>query len=185
LLGCAFDRFDHAKTPLVGSSVGTYEHLMKRVDPAQVQKMIDDSKSAPAPAAAPVEAAAPAPTTPSDDGEALAKEPLAPVCTIDDFTKVDLRVARVVKAEHVPEAKKLLKLTVSLGGDATRTVFAGIKAYYKPEDLEGRLVIICANLAPRQMKFGLSEGMVLAAGAEGEAFVLSPDSGAKAGQRVH
>jgi methionyl-tRNA synthetase len=185
LLGCAFDRFDHAKTPLVGSSVATYEHLMKRVDPAQVQKMIDDSKSAPAPvpAAAPVEAAAP--LTPVDDGEALAKEPLAPVCSIDDFTKVDLRVARVVKAEHVPEAKKLLKLTVSLGGDATRTVFAGIKAYYKPEELEGRLVIICANLAPRQMKFGLSEGMVLAAGAEGEAFVLSPDSGAKAGQRVH
>ena len=85
----------------------------------------------------------------------------------------------------MPEAKKLLRLTVSLGGGTTRNVFAGIKAYYKAEDLVGRLVIICANLAPRQMKFGLSEGMVLAAGAEGEAYVLSPDSGAKAGQRVH
>jgi methionyl-tRNA synthetase len=187
LLGCSFDRFDDAAKPLVGVSVGTYQHLMKRVDPELIKKMIDESKPEPeeaskpaAPAAAPAAAA-----VASDDGSALEKEPLAPTCSIDDFTKVDLRVARIVNAEAVPEAKKLLKLTVSLGGENTRTVFAGIKAYYKPEDLIGRLVIVCANLAPRQMKFGLSEGMVLAAGAEGEAFVLSPDSGAKAGQRVH
>jgi methionyl-tRNA synthetase len=121
-----------------------------------------------------------------DGPEALAAEPIAPTCTIDDFAKIDLRVARIIKAEEVPEAKKLLKLTVSLGGDQTRQVFAGIKAAYKPEELVGRLVIVVANLLPRQMKFGLSEGMVTAAGAGGtEVFLLSPDSGAKPGHRVH
>ena len=122
------------------------------------------------------------------DGRCEASE-FEPFISIDDFTKVDLRVARIVSAEVVPESKKLLKLLVSLGGDARRTVFAGIKAHYKPEDLVGRLVIICANLAPRQMKLGktevTSEGMVLAAGGSGEAFVLNPDSGAKPGMRVH
>ena len=89
-------------------------------------------------------------------------------------------------AEEVAEARKLLKLTVSLGGDNTRQVFAGIKAAYKPEDLVGRLVVVVANLKPRQMKFGLSEGMVAAAGSGGtEVFLLSPDSGAVPGQRVH
>jgi methionyl-tRNA synthetase len=122
----------------------------------------------------------------ADGPEPLAAEPLAATCTIDDFAKIDLRVARIIRAEEVPEAKKLLKLTVSLGGDQTRTVFAGIKAAYKPEDLVGRLVIVVANLLPRQMKFGLSEGMVAAAGAGGaEVFLLSPDSGAKPGHRVH
>ncbi len=184
LLASPLDTFEAASTPLAGVPVGSYEHLMKRVDPEAIKKMIDQSK--PEPDAAPVAAPDPGPTPAAvDDGAALEKEPLAATCSIDDFTKVDLRVARIVSAEAVPEAKKLLKLTVSLGGDAKRTVFAGIKAYYKPEDLVGRLVIVCANLAPRQMKFGLSEGMVLAAGAEGEAFLLSPDSGAKAGQRVH
>ncbi|HYJ08742.1 MAG TPA: methionine--tRNA ligase subunit beta, partial [Polyangiaceae bacterium] len=116
----------------------------------------------------------------------LAAEPLAPECSIDDFTKVDLRVARVINAEHIPEANKLLKLTVSLGGENTRTIFAGIKAAYEPEKLIGRLVVIVANLAPRKMKFGISEGMVVAAGAGGkEVFVLAPDSGAKPGHRVH
>ncbi|NCA11342.1 methionine--tRNA ligase subunit beta, partial [bacterium] len=120
-------------------------------------------------------------------GAALAAEPLAPTCTIDDFAKIDLRVARIVAAEEVPEAKKLLKLTVNLGGDATRTVFAGIKGFHAPEKLVGRLVVVVANLAPRQMKFGLSEGMVVAAsgaGAEG-VYLLSPDSGALPGMRLH
>jgi methionyl-tRNA synthetase len=121
-----------------------------------------------------------------DDGRALAAEPLAAECTIDDFAKVDLRVARVLSAEEVPEAKKLVKLTVGLGGGVTRTVFAGIKAAYKPEDLVGRLVVVVANLAPRKMKFGTSEGMVVAAGpGEKDVFLLSPDSGAKPGQRIH
>lgn len=121
-----------------------------------------------------------------DSDEPLSKEPMAAECTIDDFTKVDLRVARIVAAEHVKEANKLLKLTVSLGGEHRKQVFAGIKAAYDPNDLVGRLVIIVANLRPRQMKFGLSEGMVCAAGEGGtEVFLLSPDSGAKPGQRVH
>ena len=121
-----------------------------------------------------------------DSPDALAAEPLAEECTIDDFVKVDLRVARVIEAEHVPDARKLLKLTLSLGGEETRTVFAGIKAAYDPEKLVGRLVVMVANLKPRQMKFGLSEGMVCASGTGGaEVFLLSPDEGAIPGQRVH
>jgi methionyl-tRNA synthetase len=122
----------------------------------------------------------------NDSAEALAAEPLAAECTIDDFVKVDLRVARIVAAEQVPEARKLLRLTLSLGGDVRKNVFAGIKAAYEPDKLIGRLVIVVANLKPRQMKFGLSEGMVTAAGSGGdEVYLLSPDSGAKPGQRVH
>lgn len=189
LLSCAMDRWELAKEPLVGTKVAPYQHLMKRVDMDAVKKMIEESKvevaATPADAAASAEAAPAAEPVEVDDGAALAAEPLAPECTIDDFTKVDMRVARVVSAEGVEGAKKLLKLRVSLGGGVERTVFAGIKAYYKPEDLVGKLVIICANLAPRKMKFGVSEGMVLAAGGEDTAFVLSPDSGAKPGMRVH
>ena len=123
----------------------------------------------------------------TDSDAALQAEPLvADLISIDDFTKVDLRVARVIAAEEVPEAKKLLKLTVSFGGDVQRQVFAGIKAAYKPADLVGRLVVVVANLQPRQMKFGLSEGMVTAAGPGGpEVFLLGIDSGAQPGMRVH
>ena len=106
--------------------------------------------------------------------------------SFEEFAKVDLRVARVVEAEDVEGAKKLLKLTLNLGGDNRRTVFAGIKEAYKPEDLVGRLVICAANLAPRKMKFGVSEGMIVATGpGGGEVYLLSPDAGAKPGQRVH
>jgi methionyl-tRNA synthetase len=162
--------------------------LMVRVDPKKVEAMISDSQAEHAaetsPAATP-QATAPQATA-DDSAAALEKEPLAPVCTIDDLGKIDLRVVRVVQAEHMPEAKKLLKLTVSLGGTDRRTIFAGIKSAYEPENLTGRLVVIVANLAPRQMKFGLSEGMVLCAGDGGsELFVLSPDSGAVPGQRLH
>jgi methionyl-tRNA synthetase len=90
-----------------------------------------------------------------------------------------------VAAESVPEADKLIRLTVSLGGGVRRNVFAGIKAHYEPESLVGRLVIVVANLKPRKMRFGVSEGMVVAAGSKGESFLLAPDSGAKPGQRVH
>ena len=121
-----------------------------------------------------------------DGPEALAAEPMAEECTIEDFMKVDLRVARVIEAEHVPEARKLLQLKLSLGGEETRTVFAGIKAAYEPEQLVGRLVVMVANLKPRQMKFGLSEGMVCASGTGGsEVFLLALDDGAVPGQRVH
>ena len=100
--------------------------------------------------------------------------------------KVDLRVARVLTAEEVPKAKKILKLTLTLGGDDRRTVYAGIKTAYQASQLVGRLVVFVANLAPRQMSFGLSDGMVIAAGpGEQEIFLLSPDAGAKPGQRIH
>jgi methionyl-tRNA synthetase len=104
--------------------------------------------------------------------------------SIDDFSKVDLRVAKIVKAEHVEGADKLLKLTLD-AGNGTRTVFAGIKSAYDPAKLEGRLTVMVANIAPRKMKFGVSEGMVLAASGEGPGlYLLSPDSGAQPGMKV-
>jgi methionyl-tRNA synthetase len=184
LLGCPMERWEESRTPQVGTPVAKFEHLMKRVELSQVQAMIDDSKASLPPQDQPPLLANP----PSGDtDEFLQKEPLVEAhCTIDDFVKVDLRVARVVEAKHVAGADKLLQLTLSLGGGVTRNVFAGIKSAYRPEDLVGRLVIVCANLAPRKMKFGVSEGMVLAAGAGGkEIFLLSPDSGAQPGMRVH
>jgi methionyl-tRNA synthetase len=185
LLNKPIERWDESKTPLVGTRVAKFQHMLQRVEEKDVQAMIEASKDS---QSAPGElASASGNATPwTDSDSALAAEPLAPQCTIDDFTKVDLRVARVIAAEDVAEAKKLLKLTLSLGGDNTRTVFAGIKEAYQPQDLVGRLVICVANLAPRQMKFGLSEGMVTACGPGGkEVFLLSPDSGAVPGQRVH
>jgi methionyl-tRNA synthetase len=178
------EKWEDAQTPLVGTRVTKFEHLMKRIELAQVHAMIEEGEQA----AAALEAASSAPASPWNDGpEPIAAEPLvAEHCTIDDFVKVDLRVARVVAANEVAGADKLLQLTLSLGGEGTRNVFAGIKSAYKPEDLVGRLVILCANLAPRKMKFGISEGMVLAAGAGGkEIFLLNPDTGAKPGHRVH
>jgi methionyl-tRNA synthetase len=182
LLGAPITSFDDAAVPLTGHKLQPFSHLMERMDPKKFEAMLvpeADASSANAGASA-------ADSAPADDGAALAAEPLAPECTIDDFSKVDLRVARVLAAESVPEATKLLKLTLSLGGDATRTVFAGIKAAYDPATLVGRLVIVVANLAPRTMRFGVSEGMVIASGpGNKDVFVLSPDAGAKPGQRVH
>ncbi|MFN7875245.1 MAG: methionine--tRNA ligase [Pirellula sp.] len=186
LLQSPIQSWSDSQTQLVGSPISKFQHLMQRLLPEKVQMMIEESKpEVPAEAATSEQSAAPV-SVPTDSGDALAAEPLAPTCTIEDFAKVDLRVARVIKAEEVPEARKLIKLTVSLGGDNTRTVFAGIKAAYTPEQLIGRLVVIVANLQPRQMKFGLSEGMVTAAGAGGtEVFLLGVDSGAVPGHRVH
>ena len=105
--------------------------------------------------------------------------------TIEEFNRLDLRVARIARAEQVEGADKLVKLTLEVGESGTRTVFAGIKADYTPDKLEGRLAVLVANLAPRKMKFGVSEGMVLAASGEGPGiFLVSPDSGAKPGMRV-
>ncbi|MGC1274284.1 MAG: methionine--tRNA ligase [Planctomycetaceae bacterium] len=181
------ESWDEAKTPIVGKRVMVYSHMLQRVDPAKVQAMIDESKPAETSQNAAAEAAKTASeATASSDGGYLEKEPLAAECTIDDFAKVDLRVAEVLEAKHVEGADKLLQLTLSLGGGNTRNVFAGIKSAYKPEDLVGKFVICVANLAPRKMRFGLSEGMVCAAGAGGkEIYVLSADSGAKPGMRVH
>ena len=173
-----------AQQPLPqGGKVNKFEHMLQRVDAKKVQAMIEAStEQAPADVGAP-----PAIGGATTDGpEALAAEPLTPTCTFDEFAKVDMRIARVLEAEDVTESNKLLRLTLGLGGDEKRNVFAGIKGVYKPEDLVGRLVVCCANLAPRKMKFGTSEGMVLAAGPGGkDIFLLSPDSGAVPGQRVH
>ncbi|MBP8298973.1 MAG: methionine--tRNA ligase subunit beta, partial [Planctomycetes bacterium] len=179
--------FAQAQQPLVGTQLAKFEHMMQRVEEAKVALLFQAPEAQPEPAATAAPALAPAaPAAATADGpEALAKEPLAAEITIDDFQKVDLRIARIVAAEHVPEAKKLLRLTLSLGGPEPRNVFAGIKSAYAPEQLVGRLVVMVANLAPRKMKFGMSEGMVIAAGTDGEVFLLSPDSGARAGQRLH
>ena len=173
LLNADLTEWQLAGTPLLDSPLGKFKPLLQRVDAQPVARVVEASVEAPAPTA-------------QAEEDAATLEPLAAECSIDDFSKVDLRVARVLSAEAVPEAKKLLKLTVSLGGNEQRTVFAGIKSAYAPESLVGRLVIIVANLAPRTMKFGVSEGMVIAAGPGGqEVFLLSPDAGAKPGQRVH
>ncbi len=186
LLGAPITRWDDAQTPVVGNAIGAFTHMLQRVDPAKVQAMVEASREGEPAATVPAAAARSEPAPVIDGPEQLAAEPLAGICTFDDFQKVDLRVARVIAAEEVPKAKKILKLTLSLGGDDRRTVFAGIKGGYAAAQLVGRLVIFVANLAPRQMSFGLSEGMVIAAGpGEQEIYLLAPDAGAKPGQRVH
>ena len=182
LLGASVAHWDQSQTPLAGVRIAKFQHMLQRVDQKDVDRMIDESR--------PEDAAETSEPTPADahqdSGEFLEAEPLTETCTIDDFVKVDLRVARVVHAEEVPEARKLIKLTLSLGGDQRRNVFAGIKAAYAPEDLIGTLVVMVANLAPRTMKFGVSEGMVVASGGGGkEVYLLRPDAGAQPGQRVH
>jgi len=163
--------WEGAITPLLDHPINTFKPLMQRVEKDKVNAMIDTQ-------ATPV-AAAPAPAASGP----LADDPIAPEIGFDDFAKVDLRVARIVKASAVAGADKLLQLTLDLGGE-TRTVFSGIKASYQPESLEGRLTVMVANLAPRKMRFGLSEGMVLAAGDNQGIYLLEPDSGAVPGMRV-
>ena len=178
LLGQPITDWNQSQTPLTGTPVAAFQHMLKRVEKKDVDAMIEDSKVPEVPDAAP-------PAAPDSD-QPLKDEPLTPECTFEEFGKVDLRVARVLAAEDVPEARKLLKLTLGLGGQERRTVFAGIKAAYRPEQLVGRLVVMAANLAPRKMKFGLSEGMVLATAADdAHVFLLSVDAGAQPGQRVH
>lgn len=161
-----------------GHTINTYQHLMTRIDTKQIDALI---------AANTQSLTASPPQSPARHAEKQqhAISPIAETISIDDFSKIDLRIAKIVNAEHVPGAEKLLKLTLDIGNEQ-RTVFAGIKSAYDPEQLKGRLTVMVANLAPRQMKFGLSEGMVLAAGGgnPGELFILSPDSGAQPGMRV-
>jgi methionyl-tRNA synthetase len=185
LLNVKLDSWEASKSPLVGTPVARFEHLMKRIEQKDVDAMVEESREMNAAENA-AEIAAENAATFQDSGEPLAAEPVVDECTFDDFAKIDLRVARVIAAESIPEARKLLKLTLSLGGDQTKTVFAGIKAAYDPATLVGRLVVCVANLAPRKMKFGVSEGMVVASGPGGEeVYLLSPDEGALPGQRVH
>ena len=157
-------------TPLIKHAINPFEALMTRVEADKIQAIVDASKE---------NLQATAPTV-----KAKQFEPIAPTIEFDDFAKIDLRIAKIIKAEHVEGAEKLLQLTVDIG-DETRNILAGIKSAYAPEALEGKLTLVIANLAPRKMRFGLSEGMVLAAGPGGkDIWVLSPDEGATAGMRV-
>lgn len=158
-----------------GEAINKFKPLMTRIEADKVAAIVADSQEA--------QASAQASSEPTASSE-LQDEPIAEEIDFNDFAKVDLRIALIVKAQHVEGAKKLLQLTLDLGGE-TRNVFSGIKSAYKPEDLEGKLTVMVANLAPRKMKFGLSEGMVLAAGpGKDEIYLLEPHAGAKPGQRV-
>ena len=167
--------------PLTNHAINPFKALMQRVEPAKVAAMLEASKENLQPAAE-KPAAKVAKTEKAVSGE---REPIAETISIDDFAKIDLRVARIIKAEAVEGADKLVQLQLDIGAGEVRQVFAGIKAAYSPEQLEGRLTVMVANLAPRKMRFGLSEGMVLAAGPGGsDLFILSPDDGAEPGMRV-
>jgi methionyl-tRNA synthetase len=156
--------------PLTDHKLNDFKPLMTRVEPDKIAAIIEASKE----------------NLEKTASQPVAKkfEPIAPTIEFDDFAKLDLRIAKIIKADHVEGAEKLLQLTVDIG-DETRNIFAGIKSAYAPEDLEGKLTLVIANLAPRKMRFGVSEGMVLAAGPGGkDIWVLSPDAGAVAGMRV-
>ncbi|MDR3232199.1 MAG: methionine--tRNA ligase [Planctomycetaceae bacterium] len=182
LLNVKIDRWQQSQEHLLGTSINQYKHILTRVGADKIMQIIAESKDE-----SKEEKEGNAVPAAADSGETLTAEPLvAEKISIDDFTKVDLRIARIVEASEVKEAKKLLQLKLSLGGGEYRNVFAGIKAAYAPEQLLGRLVVCAANLQPRQMKFGTSEAMVVAAGPGGQdIFLLSPDEGAKPGMRLH
>ena len=153
---------------------------MTRVDPKQIAALVDANKEN-----LKVTTTPPSPQPSPSTGEGASSTADAATISIDDFTKIDLRIARIANAEHVEGADKLLKLTLDVGELGTRQVFAGIKSAYDPATLVGRLTVVVANLAPRKMKFGMSEAMVLAASGEAPGlFILSPDSGAQPGMRV-
>ena len=159
--------------PLLDHSLNRFQPLLTRVDPKQVEAMVEASKEQ-----------TPAPASATSGDQAKPATGAAGEITFDDFANVDLRVAEILAAEHVDGADKLLRLTLGLG-DSERQVLAGIRSAYQPEDLVGRLTVVVANLAPRKMRFGISEGMVLAAGPGGEEiFLLSPDEGARPGMQV-
>lgn len=171
-LNCAPLDWDNATTPLgAGHAIGDYKHLMQRVDAKQMDALFEPPAEAEAPKQVP------------------GGEELAPTITIDDFAKIDLRIAKIVQCEAVEGSTKLLRLTLDVGEGRTRNVFSGIASAYKPEDLVGKLTVMVANLAPRKMKFGISEGMVLAAShadekAQPGIYVLNPWPGAQPGMRV-
>ena len=162
-----------------GHTINPYQHLMTRVDSKQTEALVEANKQS--------LQSAPQAEQHSPTRHAVKQQheiqPIAETIHIDDFSKIDLRIAKIVNAEHVEGAEKLLKLTLDIGSEQ-RTVFAGIKSAYDPETLIGRFTVMVANLAPRKMKFGLSEGMVLAAGDGNGLYILSPDEGAEPGMRV-
>jgi len=161
-------KFTDTETVLENHRINEFERLFERIDEEQVNAMIEESKEAKSP----------------DPLPAGLAEPIAPECTIDDFAKIDLRIAKVIKAETVEGADKLLRLQLDVGG-LEKSVLAAIAQAYKPDELAGKIVIYLANLKPRKMRFGLSEGMILAAGTGGkDIFMLSANPGAKPGQRI-
>jgi methionyl-tRNA synthetase len=176
---------DSATLLAAGHAINVYEHLMTRVDPKAIDKLIEANRESLAPTA---EQSSPQRHAEHQQKEIVAAPEEAALCTIDDFMKVDLRIARIANAEHVEGADKLIRLTLDIGDGRPRQVFAGIKAAYDPLTLIGRMTVMVANLAPRKMKFGLSEGMVLAgsdiSGKTPGLFLLSPDAGAEPGMRV-
>ncbi len=164
-----------AEAPLLGHTIRKFKPMLQRIETAQIEKMVEASKQP---------ESAPAPTPASASGKPLAPSDAPGEISIDDFMKVQLKVARIIEATPVEGADKLLQLTLDVG-DHQRQVFSGIKAAYHAEDLVGRLTVVVANLATRKMRFGVSEGMVLAAGPGGsDIFLLSPDSGAEPGMNV-
>ncbi|GAD29111.1 methionyl-tRNA synthetase [Photobacterium leiognathi lrivu.4.1] len=163
--------------PLTAHEVTKFRALFNRIDPAHVAAMVESSKEEAAADKAAAEAAA-KPASP------LTEEPIEAEIEFDDFAKVDLRIAKIVSCESVPKANKLLKFQLDIGGEM-RQVFSGIKAAYEPEELVGKLTVVVANLKPRKMKFGMSEGMILAAGPGGkDLWILEPHEGAQPGMRV-
>jgi len=164
--------------PLISHAINKFKPLMTRIEASQIDAMIEDSKVEVA-----KELALKEKQNPTPKATPLEANPIAEEINFDDFSKVDLRVVRIVKAEAVKGADKLLRLELDLGGE-TRQVLSGIKSSYKPEDLTDKMTILVANLAPRKMKFGVSEGMILAAGGDEGIYLLEPDQGAVAGTRV-
>ena len=169
--------WDDVRTPLLSHRINAFQPLMQRIEDTQVQAIIAAAKPT-----APTDA--PAAATPAPIDSPLRADPIGAPIDFDTFAKLDLRIVRILDAQQVAGADKLLQLTLDLDGER-RTVFAGIKSAYQPEQLVNRLTVMVANLTPRKMRFGVSEGMVLAAGPGGrEIFLLSPDSGARPGMRV-
>jgi methionyl-tRNA synthetase len=158
---------------LLDHSINRFRPLMTRIESASIERMIETTRED-------LIAEQKIQQGPQD----ASVEAIAPQINIDDFAKLDFRIAKIVSASRVDKSDRLLQLTLDIGGE-TRNVFAGLSNAYRPEDLEGKLTVMVANLAPRKMRFGISEGMVLAAGSgETELFILHPDSGAKPGMRV-
>jgi len=185
--------WEDVATPLKpGQVVQPYRHLVSRIDPKQMDQLLEPAPGAEAPASerqggAPAPAGAQSPPEfqlePVEPPKPPVILPVGDTISIDDFGRIDLRIARIVDAELVPDADKLLRLTLDIGIES-RTVFAGIRSAYTPKELIGRLTVMVANLAPRKMRFGESQGMVLAAGEGGSIYLLSPESGAMPGMRV-
>jgi methionyl-tRNA synthetase len=195
------EQFDWAQTDvasgvaanaLLGRTIGAYSHLMTRVDPKMIEELFDAPAAGAAAAAAPAvkaEKPAKAKAAPAVAVTDTGIEVIAPEISVDDFFKVDLRIAKIVNCEHVEGSDKLLRLTLDAGEGRHRNVFSGIKSMYQPEDLIGKLTVLVANLAPRKMKFGVSEGMVMAASAVDEKtkpgiYILNPWPGAEPGMRI-